>query len=290
MAQIASAAMDRMITGRDVPLAELGSALVRALEEKHILVYLADSQAASLLRETGWGGMLPDPSTSSDMLLVVDSNVGFNKADANVSRSLTYVVDLASEEGPHAQVTLEYHNHSVRPVQACVQEARYGGTYADMTDRCYWDYVRIYVPSGSRLMEGPDLKLPPGSLLARGPQAASSSPIRPAFTDGDHEVWAAFFEVAPGAQRTLVFEYQLPQGVIDRDAEGVLHYRLRVLKQPGTDAVPMRLEIALPSGAEQLGATHADLLPAQGTVLALSTDLRTDRGFEVLFRSEGVKP
>jgi hypothetical protein len=288
--QIASAAINLIGTGRDVPLAELGKALTQALGQKHILVYLTDPQAAGLLRETGWGGALPDPSISSDTLLVVDSNVGFNKVDPNVSRSLKYEVDLASEGGARARVTVEYHNHSVRPVQACVQEARYGGTYSDMMDRCYWDYVRVYVPSGSRLLEAPDLDLPSGSLLARNRQTASRLPISPAFTEGDRDVWAAFFDVAPGAKRTLAFEYQLPQWVIDRDAEGVLHYRLLLQKQPGTEAVPLRLEIALPSGAELLDATPTVLLPAQGTVIVVSTDLRTDREFEVAFRLEGMRP
>jgi hypothetical protein len=288
--QIANASMDRMITGLDVPLAKLGTALIQALDQKHILVYLSDSQAAGLLRERGWDGALPDPSTSSDMLFVVDSNVGFNKADPNVSRSLKYDVELPSDGGARARATLEYDNHSIRSVQSCVQEARYGGTYSDMMDRCYWDYVRVYVPSGSRLLEAPDLGLPSGSLLARKRRIASRLPLNRAFTEAGRDVWTAFFDLAPGAQRTLVFEYQLPESVIDKDAEGLLHYRLLVRKQPGTDAVPLRLEIALPPGAQLLSATPAGLLPARGSVLAVSTDLRSDREFEVVFRSEGMRP
>jgi hypothetical protein len=288
--QIASATMDRMISGRDIPLARLGGTLSQALDEKHILVYLTDSQAAGLLREAGWDGALPGPFRSSDMLLVIDSNVGFNKADANVSRSLLYEVDLASAGGPRARVTLEYHNHSARHVQACVQEARYGGTYSDMMDRCYWDYVRVYVPAGSRLLEAPDLGLPSGSLLARSRQTASPLPFGPAFTEGDLNVWAAFFDLAPGAQRTLAFEYELPQWVLTTDAEGAFHYRLLLQKQPGTEAVPVQLEIALPPGAELLDVTPASLLRVMGTPLVVSTDLRTDREFEVIFRSDGMEP
>jgi hypothetical protein len=33
----------------------------------------------------------------------------------------------------------------------------------------YWDYVRVYVPAGSRLLEGPGLDLPPAELPLRGP-------------------------------------------------------------------------------------------------------------------------
>jgi hypothetical protein len=286
LGQIAGAALDRLMEGQGVPRLALAQALRQALDEKHVLVYLADPQAADLLRRRNWDGALAAPSAPRDTLLVVDSNVGYNKADANVTRSIHYGVDLAGEDGPRARVTLRYHNRSTRAVTACVQEARYGERYADMTERCYWDYVRVYVPAGSRLLQGPDLPLPSGSVLVQVSDLLPARAVSPARAEGDWMVWAAFFDLAPGQERTLVFDYQLPARVLERRADGQVCYRLRVQKQPGTEAVPLEVEVALPPGAELVGSQPAGLSPGQ----RVRTDLRTDREVEIVFRGGTGRP
>jgi hypothetical protein len=78
-------------------------------------------------------------------------------------------------------------------------------------------------------------------------------------------------------QRTFTFEYQLPAGLIEYDLAGLAHYRLRVQKQPGTEAVPLRVEITLPPGAELVATA-----PVGAPIW--DSDLRTDRQFEVVYR------
>ena len=293
MGQIASAVMDRLATlrlgspprkrysagqaGQDLQPVRLARALKQALDEKHVLIYLTDLQAASLLREQDWDGALTIPPFPSDALLIVDSNVGFNKVDAKIARSIHYQVDLAAQGGPRARLTLTYQHRATRPVGDCVQESHYGDTYADMMERCYWDYVRVYVPAGSRLLAGPGLPLPPGSLLARNSDPLAPQSISPTLAIGGWAVWTAFFALPTMEERTLTFDYQLPEGVLDRDPNGSVHYRLRVQKQPGTKAVPLRVEFTLPPTAELVAARPAGLP-------VMDTDLRTDRDFEIVFR------
>ena len=88
MGQIASAVMERLVKGQNLKALELVRALQAALNEKHILIYLTDPQPASLLRERNWDGALTISALPSDALLVVDSNVGFNKVDAVIARSI----------------------------------------------------------------------------------------------------------------------------------------------------------------------------------------------------------
>ncbi len=317
MGQIAGAALDRVVKGTDGAadgqLGKLARALKGALDEKHILVYLADAQAAELLRGRKWDGALALPSEPSDLLVIVDSNVGFNKADPNVERSIQYKVDLAPVEGPRARLTLTYRNRSMKPEAAsqphagggvpagsCIQESRYGETYADMMERCYWDYLRVYVPKGSRLLNGPELPLPPGSLLARHNggsllrEERGSLPVQPIKStismDG-WEVWTAFFDLPTMEERVLVYDYQLPRDILvtdDHDPDGLSQYRLWMQKQPGTGAVPLRVEITLPPGAELVDASPAldgapGGLPASGPV-AWASNLRLDRKFVIVFR------
>lgn len=211
--------------------------------------------------------------------MVVDSNVGFNKVDPNVARSVDYEIDLADPGVPRARLSMRYENLSSRPVEACVQEARYGDTYADMLERCYWDYVRVYVPVGSELRAGPDLPLPPGSLLARNEGTGLPETIHPTLSTEDWSVWTAFFDLPSMEETELVWEYRLPPEVVQRSADGTYQYRLRVQKQAGTVDVPLSVEIGLPAGAELVAG------PA-----AVETDLCLDREFLVVFRTEEAGP
>jgi hypothetical protein len=192
-------------------------------------------------------------------------------------------VDLGSDGGPQAWLTISYENLSRRPVGACVQESRYGETYADMMERCYWDYVRIYVPAGSELLDGPDLPWPSGSLLARNSAEMPPEPLPAVISQGDMTAFTSFFALEPGGQRSLTFHYRLPAGVLEEGPDGTTTYYLRVLKQPGTEAVPLNVEVLLPPDAQVI-YTHPGDLPL------VTTDLRTDREFRISFRrSSGME-
>lgn len=282
MGEVAGAALARLITGEEIDTSLLVSALTQALEEKHLLIYLADPEGAALLRDMNWDGALPDPSASRDLLLVVDSNVGFNKVDVNVERTIDYRIDLGATGGPEAHLKITYRNTTQRPVGACLQEARYGEDYAEMTERCYWDYVRVYVLPGSTLLTGPNLGLPPGSLLAQGEVRASET-VSPTLSEDGLAVWAAFFVLEPMDRRVLDFTYRLPSQVLEYLPDGTVRYRLVVLKQPGTESVRFWLETVLPPGAVIVGAMPPRLVDRQ----RISTSLRTDTEFEIVYRDTG---
>lgn len=102
-------------------------------------------------------------------------------------------------------------------------------------------------------------------------------------------MWAAFFDLAPGAEQTLTFRYQLPADVLNRNADGLSQYHLRVQKQPGTEAVPLQVQFTLPSGAEVVSAEPTDLSWQWGAAPTVSSDLRTDRALELEFRVAGER-
>lgn len=285
MGEITRALMARLSESREVHLLDLAQALKRALDEKHLLLYIHEPRAAALLRERNWDGALPAPAAGQDWLMVVDTNVGFNKVDANIDRSLHYRVDLTDPAAPGATLTVSYRHRSRRPVGDCVQEAYYGDAYEDMMERCYWDYVRAYVPAGSHLREGPEPALPPGSLLANSGRDVPSPPVSPTLVEGAWSVWAAFFDLPTMEERTLTWSYALPAGTVSQVAgdDEMVTYHLHVQKQPGTGAVPLRLEIVLPPGAELVEAAPA-LQALQPGHLAADTDLRLDREFTATFR------
>ncbi len=96
-------------------------------------MYFNDPAIEAALEEGGWDGALRPGD--SDFLYLVDSNVGFNKADSVIQRSLVYQVDLGDLNHPTGEVTLTY-QHTGSGDLACKQVISYGnGTYLDMQQR-----------------------------------------------------------------------------------------------------------------------------------------------------------
>jgi hypothetical protein len=103
-------------------------------------------------------------------------------------------------------------------------------------------------------------------------------------------VWTAFFALAPGEERTLAFTYELPAWVTENEPDGQARYRLQVLKQPGTGAVPLQLAFHPPPEARVTGAVPSELGSAASGEPGAATDLRIDRAFELVFDLQGGEP
>ena len=282
MGDLLTAMMDKMQTDlSSIDLGRLGNALQRSVGEKHILVYLVDPVLGATLSDNGWDAAIR--STGGDFLMVVDSNVGFNKVNATVESQVDYRVTIENTETVYGRVSVSYDNASRVAVEQCVQEADYPPTYQEMMEGCYWNYLRVYVPEQSQLIEGPDLALPEGSLRARESGAGGTSlPTSVGPAEAGKNVFASFFVAAPGEQREMVYQYKLPATVLG-EGDSTAVYRLVVQKQPGTLAVPLRVEVQVPADAAVVSTSPEATSVGDGLV-SFSTDLRVDREFEVVFR------
>ena len=175
MGELVKAALSKVQGGGGLDAVALGRALYGSLGARHLQVAVDDPTVSAVLAQRGWDGGLRPPD-ASDFLLVVDSNVGFNKANLVVQQALDYEV-AASADGPEATLTVTYtHGGPANAEPVCDRSPRYGATYADMAARCYWDYLRVYVPPGSELLGSEGLEsvaTEPGSVDRRSSRATS---------------------------------------------------------------------------------------------------------------------
>ncbi|MHB1295996.1 MAG: DUF4012 domain-containing protein [Anaerolineae bacterium] len=183
------------------------------------------------LRRAGLDGGVR--STEGDYLMVVDSNVGWNKADRHIARSIDYAVSL-EPEGPRARLTLTYQHTAEASAEPCVHRARYLESYEALTEQCYWAYTRVLVPAGSMLLAVEGAERDPDVRVEEGKSS-----------------FGLMLMVPPGETRTLILEYRLPVGVLSGPA-----YLLLVQRQPGSGASPMRVTV---DGVSAEGALEADL-------------------------------
>lgn len=261
MPMLTAAILERTQDVSSIDPGKLVYALKKGLEEKHILLYFDHPQMQQLLKENGWDAAVT-PS-NGDYLMVVDSNMGFNKANAAISQKVAYRVDLANEDGPLSEVVLSYRHGSKVQLEKCDKRAQYEPTYQGLIDRCYWDYVRLYAPPGSALLsiEGAD-----EFELARQEKGKA--------------VFAAYFVLPPGESRQITFRYLLPDTVLVKEESSTTAYLLQVQKQPGTLAIPLQIHIDLPPG---MRAVHASPDPEVWGPKAIgyTSRLRVDRRFEL---------
>jgi hypothetical protein len=224
-------------------LIDLGRTALELVETGHLLVYLNQPEAQALLEGAGLAHQLVPGY--GDSLMLVDSNVGFNKADGLVQRSLEYRVDLSDPDRPVAQLTVHYVHKGDAQV-ACVHQAVYDtNTYAELSQRCYWDYWRVYVPMGSTLLESQVKSVPGEQLLARQPWPGVVE-VYPG--EGGMQVFAGMLVLPTRQQESISLTYSLPAGVIAVTEVGSLRYTLRLHKQPGIEAIDVRVQVRLPQG------------------------------------------
>lgn len=258
-------------------------ALTRSLDEKHMLIYLEDPALQRILAEQNWDGAIRQ--APGDFLLVVDTNMGFNKVDPKVERKIEYKVTLKEDGRSKAELRLTYRNTSKKKIDRCIQEARYLVSYEEMMNGCYWDYLRACVPSGSSLTWASEIPLPEGSLPRRlgGAGPGDGSPIIGPAERGK-EVFSHFFVVAPGEEIEVNFTYDLPLFLgLKPQAFSEGRYLLLVQKQPGTSNVPFRLTVRLPPGRKVSKAKPPPTW-VKGDSLGYETNLAGDLSFEVRWK------
>jgi len=255
MGQMLQAAVTKLASAPKWQLLALLGTLRRVLDERHLQLYFADPELQAFVERRGWAGALQRPE--GDYLLVVDSNLGYNKVNASIDQRIVYHVKLATGSPPQAQLTLYYYNKSIPKHKECDKFRQYVPTYEALTQGCYWDYLRIYLPQGAELLETDGLDEP----------VEVSSEL-------EYTVFATYFVLPPGKERTLRFRYRLPPSIL----RGT-RYNLYVQKQAGTEAIPLEVLVRGPARLQPAEGCLPVKLGKDGSVAHYQGDLRVDRCF-----------
>lgn len=218
---LANSALQRLQSG-EVNLIALLQATLQALDERAIQVWVDEPAVAAPLAELGWDGGL-HPADHGDFLALVDTNMGYNKVDAVLERALHYTVAWPQAGQPAlATLTITYTHPLNATDDICTPTPRYGVTYEDLTQRCYFNYLRLYTPLGSELVHMTGVQ-PDSVLSQRG--------------EGNTQLFAGYFILQPGQQGVVTVQYTLPADLTPAN------YTLLVQRQSGLRPLPLQLEI-----------------------------------------------
>jgi Protein of unknown function (DUF4012) len=241
---------------------QLARVLFDALASKDLLLYMNDPAAEARLEAAGWAGHLSD--APGDPLMVVDSNVGFNKVDPSVDRSAGYSVQLDPSGGARVKLTLNYTNRSPDNGSLCIHAPYYPPTYAEMEQGCYWDYLRVVAAPGSHLLSATE-----------GIDTGTDDPV------ANRTVFHGYFILPRGSSRTVEYDYQTPQVVTDGRT-----FRLLLENQPGAPPRQIHVSIELPQDWTGWTATPA---PQKVSGQVIEYELTLDRDTDiVVLKDEGL--
>lgn len=160
--------------------------------EKHIIFYMHDASTQSALSALNWTGEIKN--YDGDFLHINDSNFAGGKSNIYVTQSVTQEINI-QKNSVRKKITIEYSNPE---------------PFNNWLNGINRDYVRFYVPLGSKL------------LSSKGSESAVAT-----IEDLGKTVFEAFVTVRPQNTRKLEIEYEIPY----QPAVGV--YKLLIQKQPG---------------------------------------------------------
>lgn len=211
----------------------LGKSLVDNLEERHIQIFLHRKEAQRAISGLGYDGSFQTPSCLGncypDFVGLVEANVGVNKANYFIKRTLAMEVN-AEGETFNRKLVVTYQNSA--------------NSALGLSGR-YKAYVRVVIPPGSEVGE---------PLVGQGQDVSSLSPDIED-TGGKREV-GGLLEVMPGQTKSLTFSWS-GKNSLTFDQKG--EYRLYWRKQAGTDKDPATLTLVLPKNTSSTPSSGAFL-------------------------------
>lgn len=226
---------------------ELAAAMEEIIARKYMLIALADPPGQRLARDLGWSGALK--SSGSDSFGVFSSNVGWSKVDRNIERYVNYSVELSDTGTAVSTLRAGFINRSREEFFDCSRQwdPKYGATYYELKNMCYWNLVQVFLPHDSRIKKMDRAPLPPGSVAVEAGYMQAGADSISVSVEGDWLVVSALLAVPVGETRELALEYETP--VAAKLIEGgLIEYRLTVPHQAGALTGKLDVEVRLPPG------------------------------------------
>jgi hypothetical protein len=118
---------------------DIATRITEGLAEKDILLYLNDPDLQGVVKRLGWDGRIVQIGPKADYLHVVHTNIAGGKTDAVMKNSVRHT-SVVAENG-----------RIINTVE--ITRLHTGKKGEDFTGMRNVDYIRVYVPLGSKLLE-----------------------------------------------------------------------------------------------------------------------------------------
>ena len=212
-------------------LVKLLSIAEASLSEKHILFYFIDENLQKEVEKRGWGGRLKQ--TNWDYLSVINTNIAGGKSDKRIKETIN-------------------HKSEIMPNGSIINTVKIVRTHTGIKREPFSgvrnvNWMRIYVPAGSQLLEAQGFRQPdpiyfeeadvswqPDPLIYRTEtmakvHEASGTKI---YEEEGKTVFANWTMVDPGKSITIYLKYKLPFILKDLEEDNSFLAKVKNLLNP----------------------------------------------------------
>ncbi len=240
-----NATFARLLDLSHLDTARLLSTVRGGVAARDLLLYANDPAVERAIRRVGADDAIN--RTTDDYLYVVDTNTNGNKLGGLVQEDRSYQAIIRPDRGILATAVLTYTNVSNS------QPLLPGGGGPGFSD-----FVRVFVPAGSRLqgIYGIDVR----------PTLKQPDAPWPVYTVHRKTQISFWFHLPPHQTRRILVRYVVPANV-----DAGARYHLTIQRQPGSPVMPLRIDIDAPG--LQLGSPSS---PGAAGPLHQSTTLGAD--------------
>jgi len=232
-----------------------------SMAEKQVLFYFNDPVLQAEVAKHNWAGEIKD--TNRDYLMVVNTNIAGQKSDREMTEKIEHLSEVSSDGSIIDTVKITRTHTGIKN--------------EPLTGVRNVDWLRVYVPQGSQLLEVDGFRKPDEEYFDKKPEpsweenklvkieneavidAASGTKI---YSENNKTVFANWVMVDPGESVVITLKYRLAFNFLDSapsddwltklnkflnpDEASLIPYSLMVQKQPGAKPSELYSRLSLP--------------------------------------------
>ncbi|MBI3385247.1 DUF4012 domain-containing protein [Candidatus Gottesmanbacteria bacterium] len=245
--------IDQLLTRQNKSYLGLLILVEEELREKHLGFYLHDEATENLVARFDFGGRISgdvcgiQKNCLSDYLMVVDANLGVNKANYYIKKNVQHKINISEDLKISETVDITYENTDLG-------KTKLGGVYRN--------YLRVYLPPATQLTSLQVDKKDAPFIITKGDKKEVEGVINIEQTEELGKTAYGFLvEVPPANKKVISLYYQLPN-LGEGEAEGL--YKLVWQKQIGAQNDEYFLSFSHPGSWEVVQSpTEAKTTPGK---------------------------
>ncbi len=288
LADLAPVVLEKIFATRDLErVAEVADTMSSALEERHIIFYSTNPEVQIVIAQQGWAGEVLQ--TDKDYLMVVNSNINGYKTDGVIEEKIYHAVEVEADGSLVGTTKVERIHHG-------------GNTDYEWWNKVNANYMRVYVPQGSELLEASghtrevvedplnyevlEFKTDPDVVAQESSMTRDEETGTRIYQENGKTVFANWVYVSPQETVEVEYKYKLPFKLDFREnEEGVASYSLLAQKQSGSEGSQLIFELEYP-GDKKVTWQHPQEMDASSRLVEWEGVLDTDQFVGVILERE----
>lgn len=254
-----------------------------SLDRKDIQIYFKDSAPRAFIEDHNWGGRVND--SEKDYLAIVHSNINGFKTDAVIGENAALSSEIQE-------------NGSVINTLTITREHRGENSADEWYKKVNSDYLRIYVPIGSELIEASGMAKDDGFVkdsnvdysafikdnlvleTEKNKKTGEKTGVE-ILQEAGKTVFASWVYVSPGEKTAVSYKYRLPFKIDFNALQSAGTYSLLFQKQSGSRLQKINHGISFPDSWKIIG-NYEDFTGENGKIMQ-TIDAGSDKFSGIIF-------